>query len=264
MLFFPGGRVARAAVGAEEAARIGAGFGRVTAAAKAGAKEFTPRALTVRGVTQQVPGKAGSRITRAVIERPADVVSTHISTSERRTARVIRRAERYRFVPKASAEARIIRHGGDQIPFEAGLKHAAAEQHVAALPVEHSASDIAHSHYAALPASHRNVATLGRIRANWRHPRARAVRRGGRRSGQGVEEGAGRKAEPRAGGGGRRRQGRGSEGEKALRYNSSRIEHLQLAIADHKPGGRLADDLNLAIHKITHAIEAKVPVRTRR
>lgn len=114
--------------------------------AKAAAR--TRRTLTAGEKTVQLPGGARSRITRTVIEKPAEKIS-----------------ERLPGAPIVGAEARVAKHAGRETGLEAERARTVQTPHLKALPKEGSPEDVAHFWWAQLPASHRNVEGLKLVRA---------------------------------------------------------------------------------------------------
>lgn len=104
------------------------------------------RALVAGEKAQQLP-QARSRLTRALIEKPADVLS-----------------QRYPGVPIVGAEARVAKHAGRAQLLESGRERTAAQAQVRALPKKGSPADVAHFWWAQLPASLRNAGGLQAVR----------------------------------------------------------------------------------------------------
>jgi hypothetical protein len=156
--FIPAPRGAVAAARAARVARAEARAARVEAKVAAGF-QHGDRTLHVGDKVQQLPGQAKSRVTRTVIEKPADKVS-ELMQGEGKVARAARKA-----LPTASASARASKAAGREFADEAGRIAAAMEEHARALPKKFSREDVAHFYWAQLPESHRNVVGLQKVRA---------------------------------------------------------------------------------------------------
>lgn len=121
------------------------------------AKAYEPRTLTHGDLTQQLP-KARSRITRTVVEKPADVVSTRLQRSERATktplVRVATSGERVVKAAGRSQRAEIPRAAAPMVPHLDAIK---------AVPAG-SPEDVANFWYAQLPKTHRNEVGLTLVR----------------------------------------------------------------------------------------------------
>lgn len=115
------------------------------------------RSLQLGEKVQQLPA-ARSRVTRTLIERPADAVSRAMM-GEGKLAGAARRV-----LPTASAEARVAKAAGREQVLEAARAQAGMARHIRKLPKEGSAEDIAHSWWAQLPVSHRNAEGLKLVR----------------------------------------------------------------------------------------------------
>ena len=107
---------------------------------------------------QQLPA-ARSRVTKTLIEKPADVVSQAMM-GEGKVAAAARKV-----LPRASAEARVAKAAGREQAQEAARAQAGMARQIKTLPREGSPEDIAHSWWAQLPVSHRNAEGLKLVRA---------------------------------------------------------------------------------------------------
>ncbi len=141
----PFGRGARLATGVERAAKAERAAERAEAVARAGLQGR--RVLVVGGVAHHLPGGARSRLTRTLLEKPANAAS-----------------ERFPKTPLVGAEARVAKAKGRTHAAETIRERALAERHIRVLPREDSPEDVAHFWWAQLPASHRNVEGLRLVR----------------------------------------------------------------------------------------------------
>jgi hypothetical protein len=115
------------------------------------------RSLRVGDRVEQLPA-ARSRVTRNLIERPADAASRAMM-GEGRVAAAARRV-----LPTASAQARVAKEAGRKQTFEAARAGAKMARHTKALPKEGSRADTAHFWWAQLPKTHRNARGLAAVR----------------------------------------------------------------------------------------------------
>ncbi len=115
------------------------------------------RTLNLNEKVQQLPA-ARSRVTRTVIEKPADVASQAMM-GEGKVAAAARK-----MLPTASAEARVAKGAGRSQVLESARAQAGMAHQIKALSKEGTPEDIAHSWWAQLPASHRNVEGLKLVR----------------------------------------------------------------------------------------------------
>lgn len=155
-LLAPGTVVGRPVVGAVRGVKAA---GRVAKAARplpAGAT-VPARALRLGEKVQQLPA-ARSRVTKTLLEKPADAVSRAMM-GEGRIAGAARRV-----LPTASAEARVSKAAGREQVLEAARAQAGMSEHIRRLPKEGSDADIAHAWWAQLPKSHRNAEGLKLVR----------------------------------------------------------------------------------------------------
>lgn len=118
------------------------------------------RSLTVGTKTQQLDGEARSRVTRTLIERPADAVSRAMM-GEGKIASVARKVPGLK---TASAEQRVAKAAGREQMREAERAAARMKKYERVLPKEGSAADVAHFWWAQLPKNKRNVEGLKLIR----------------------------------------------------------------------------------------------------
>lgn len=126
---------------------VRAGVDAVEAVEQAPKAAGAVRALKVGEHVQQVPSRSQSRLTRAAVDQPADVVS-----------------QRFPNAPFAGARSRVMKHAGREQKEEIRRGRVAMESHVQALPKRGSDSDVAHFWWAQLPEDMRNTTGLRSVR----------------------------------------------------------------------------------------------------
>jgi hypothetical protein len=151
------GKVGPAVLAATGILPVGPGKAReVAQAVKAGREAVAAEAATeaVKAARVAAPlrvAPARSRITRALIERPADVISRAVPNA-----------------PLVGAKARAFKTAGRIERVEQPRQRIALYEHVHVLPKKGTNADIAHFWWAQLPASERNVGGLVRVRDAFR------------------------------------------------------------------------------------------------